>query len=70
MFNDDVQARCPESGSPDTVITGEKAACNACGYEEPYLLDEEMRDGAHEVVAHAQKMARARDVLQRWDFAG
>ncbi len=53
MFIDDVQARCPECGSPDTVITGEKAACNACGYEEPYLLDEEVRDGAHEVVAHA-----------------
>ncbi len=70
MFNDDVQARCPECGSPDTVITGEKAACNACGYEEPFLLDEEVLDGAHEVVANAQKMARARDVLQRWNFAG
>ena len=70
MFNDDVQARCPECGSPDTLITGEKAACNACGYEEPFLLDEEVRDGALEVVINAQKTARARDVLQRWDFAG
>ncbi len=70
MFNDDVQARCPECGSPDTVITGEKASCNACGYEELFLLDQKVSDGAHEVVANAQKMARARDVLQRWDFAG
>ncbi|GAA6159208.1 hypothetical protein NBRC116589_13820 [Ruegeria sp. HU-ET01832] len=70
MFNDDVQARCPECGSPDTVITGEKAAINACGYEEPFLLDEELRDGAHDLVANSQTMARARDVLQRWDFAG
>ncbi|WP_170377334.1 MULTISPECIES: hypothetical protein [Ruegeria] len=70
MFNDDVQARCPECGSLDTVVTGEKAACNACGYEEPFLFDEAVRDGSHEVVANAQKMARARDVLQRWDFAG
>ncbi|WP_170482867.1 hypothetical protein [Ruegeria arenilitoris] len=70
MFNDDVQARCPECGSPDTVIAGEKAACNACGHEEPFLLDEEVRGGEHEVVANAQKIARARDVLQRWDFAG
>ncbi|WP_425081545.1 hypothetical protein [Ruegeria arenilitoris] len=70
MFNDDVQARCPECGSPDTLVTGEKAACNACGYEEPFLFDEAVRDEAHEVVANAQKMARTRDVLQRWDFAG
>ncbi len=70
MFNDDVQARCPECGSPDTLITGEKAACNACGCEEPFLLDEEVRDGALEVVTNSQKTARARDVLQRWDFAG
>ncbi len=70
MFNDDVQARCPECGSPDTLITGEKAACNACGYEEPFLLGEEVRNGAEEVVINAQKMARARDVLQRRDFAG
>ncbi|WP_299639588.1 hypothetical protein [uncultured Ruegeria sp.] len=70
MFNDDVQARCPECGSSDTLITGEKAACNACGYEEPFLLDEEVRGGALEAVTNAQKSARARDVLQRWDFAG
>ncbi len=70
MFNDDVLARCPECGSPDTAITGEKAACNACGFEESFLPKEGVSDGMQEIVANAQKMARVRDVLQRWDFAG
>ncbi len=52
------------------MITGEKAACNACGFEESFLPDEGVSDEMQEVVANAQKMARIRDVLQRWDFAG
>ncbi len=70
MFNDDVLARCPECGSPDTVITAEKAACNACGFEEPSMPEGGVSDGMQELVADTQKMARFRDVLQRWDFAG
>ncbi len=58
MFNDDVLARCPECGSPDTAITVEKAACNACGFEESFLPDEGGNDGMPEIVANAQKMAR------------
>ncbi len=69
MFNDDVLARCPECGSPNTVITDEKAACNACGLEESFMPEEGVSDGMQELVANAQKMARIRDVLQRWDFA-
>ena len=70
MFNDDVLAKCPKCGSPDTAMTREEITCNGCGNGEPLVLDDEARGGMQQDVANALNMAKARDVLLRWGFAG
>lgn len=70
MFNDDVLASCPECNSADTTVTNEAVKCGACGFSEPLVLDQVERVGMQNEVVNALNMAKARDVLQRWNFAG
>ncbi len=70
MFNDDVLAKCPECGSTDSTISNEDITCTACGFSELLVLDDQAREGMRNDIANAMNMAKARDVLQRWSFAG
>ena len=70
MFNDDVLATCPECGSSDAAMTGEEINCNTCGFAEPLVIDAQKRAGMQKDLLQALNMAQARDVLQRWSFAG
>lgn len=70
MFNDDVLARCPDCGSADTVISHDAIRCSACGLNERFTIDEEMRAGTSDDVAAALDKGRMREILLRWNFAG
>lgn len=70
MFNDDVLAKCPECGSSDTVFTSAEITCGVCGFSEALGIDDQKHEGMQRDVANALNMAKARDVLRRWGFAG
>lgn len=70
MFNDDVHAKCPECGSSDSAISNEDITCSACGFSELLVLEDQALEGMQNDIANAMNMAKARDVLQRWSFAG
>ncbi|WP_425085839.1 hypothetical protein [Ruegeria profundi] len=70
MFNDDVLAKCPECGSSDSTILNEVISCSACGFSELLVLDDQAREEIQNEIVNAMNIARARDVLQRWSFAG
>ncbi len=70
MFNDDVLAKCPKCGSSDSTISNEDITCSACGFSELLVLDDQALEGMQNDMANALNMAKARDVLQRWSFAG
>ena len=70
MFNDDVLAKCPECGSSETAVTQDMITCNTCGFEERFGLNDDEAKDMQKDVAKALAMARAREVLQRWGFAG
>ncbi|NRB36740.1 MAG: hypothetical protein HRU31_18860 [Rhodobacteraceae bacterium] len=70
MFNDAILARCPQCGSGETSLTSEAITCETCGFSEKIVAEEHTRKDLQKDVKNALNMARARDVLQRWDFAG
>lgn len=70
MFNDDVLAKCPECGSSDTVMAAAAISCGTCGFRESFVIEDQAHDGMHRDLTKALNMAKARDVLQRWEFAG
>ncbi|NRB35548.1 MAG: hypothetical protein HRU31_12535 [Rhodobacteraceae bacterium] len=70
MFNDDILAKCPECGASDTALTAEQISCGSCGFTEAIVVDAQTQARLKQHVAKALNRPKARDVLQRWNFAG
>ncbi|MEX0281549.1 MAG: hypothetical protein AB3N13_10235 [Arenibacterium sp.] len=70
MFNDDVLAKCPECGSVETSTTSTEITCGTCGFCETFEYEDAPQNGPSSAANKVLNMAKARAVLQRWNFAG
>lgn len=66
MFNDDVQAICPECNGTDVSFSTTKIACRGCNFEEALGFTSGLTQSALAGLQADQMMI----VLRRWQFAG